>query len=74
MIARHRARASVTQETVAELAALELGYISLIERGLRIPTVDTIFRRCKGLEVSPPEIIRSIGTQEAAETKAFRNH
>ena len=50
VIARHRAIAEVTQEKLAEIAGLERGDISLIERGLRMPTVDPIVRLCRGLE------------------------
>lgn len=70
VIARHRANAEVTQEKLAEIAGLERGYISLIERGLRMPTVDTIFRLCRGLRVSPSEILRDMETQVEVEMKA----
>jgi transcriptional regulator with XRE-family HTH domain len=43
----------MTQEKLAEAAGLDVGYISLIENGHRMPTVDTIFRPCRGLGASP---------------------
>lgn len=74
VIARHRASAEVTQEKLAEIAGLERGYISLIERGLRMPTVDTIFRLCRGLKVSPSEVIRDMETQVELELKASKKN
>ena len=59
-MARFRSDAGVTQEKLAEAAGLDVGYISLIERGHRMPTVDTIFRLCRGLRVSPAEIMREV--------------
>jgi len=72
VIARRRADASVTQEKLAEIAGLERGYISLMERGLRMPTVDTIFRLCQGLKVSPSELIREIEKQVDKDRKTSR--
>ncbi len=62
-LARLRRDAGITQEKLAEIAGLERGYISLIERGLRMPTVDTVFRLCRGLESRPSELIRAVETQ-----------
>ena len=59
-LARLRRDAGITQEKLAEVAGLERGYISLIERGLRMPTVDTIFRLCRGLKTRPSEMIRAV--------------
>ena len=63
VVARFRSDAGITQEKLAEAADLDAGYISLIERGHRMPTVDTIFRLCKGLKASPSEIIREVEKQ-----------
>lgn len=60
------------QENLAEMAGLERGYISLMERGLRMPTVDTIFRLCRGLTVSPSEMIRDMEKQVDVELKASK--
>ncbi|MGJ8633143.1 MAG: helix-turn-helix domain-containing protein [Luteolibacter sp.] len=63
VVARFRAERGTTQEKLAEAAGLDAGYISLIERGHRMPTVDTIFRLCNGLNASPSEIIREVERQ-----------
>jgi transcriptional regulator with XRE-family HTH domain len=62
-IARCRNDADLTQEKLAEIAGLERGYISLMERGLRMPTVETVFRLCRGLKLNPSELIRVIELQ-----------
>ncbi len=60
IVARFRSDAGITQEKLAEAAGLDAGYISLIENGHRMPTVDTIFRLCRGMNASPAEVIREI--------------
>lgn len=65
MVARYRAESGLTQEKLAEAAGLDVGYISLIENGHRMPTVDTIFRLCRGLGASPSEVIREVEKKAA---------
>lgn len=69
VLARLRRDAGITQEKLAEIAGLERGYISLIERGLRMPTVDTIFRLCRGLKTRPAEVIRAVEVLAANEER-----
>jgi transcriptional regulator with XRE-family HTH domain len=59
-LVRLRRDVGLTQEKLAEIAGLERGYVSLIERGLRMPTVDTVFRFCRGLKSTPSELIRDV--------------
>ncbi len=59
-LARLRRSVGLTQEKLAEIAGLERGYVSLIERGLRMPTIETVFRLCRGLNCSPSELIRDV--------------
>jgi transcriptional regulator with XRE-family HTH domain len=63
ILARLRREAGITQEKLAEIAEIERGYVSLIERGLRMPTVETVFRLCRGLDCRPSELIRAVETQ-----------
>lgn len=63
VVARARNESGITQEKLAEAADLDAGYISLIENGHRMPTVDTIFRICRGLRVSPSRLIREVEKQ-----------
>jgi DNA-binding XRE family transcriptional regulator len=64
VLARFRGQAGITQEKLAEAAGLDAGYISLIERGHRMPTVDTIFRLCRGLKVLPSDLIGEVEKQD----------
>ncbi len=57
VLADHRNRVGLTQEKLAELAGLDRTYISLLERGLRQPTITTLFNLSKALGVSPSSII-----------------
>lgn len=47
----HRNQKGIAQEKLAELAELDLTYISLLERGKRNPTLSCIARLAKVLEV-----------------------
>lgn len=56
--ARHKA--GLTQETLSGLAGIGRTHLSAIERGLRIPTLETIFRICYALNISAEEMIKEI--------------
>ena len=48
----------ISQERLAELAGLDRTEISLLERGLRMPRLDTIVCLAKGLQLgSPAELL-----------------
>ena len=55
-----RKEAGISQEKLAELAGYDRTYISLIERGLRMPTVKTLFDLSKPLGVSPHQFIKTV--------------
>jgi transcriptional regulator with XRE-family HTH domain len=57
---RLRKEANLTQEKLAELAGYDPTYISLIERGLRNPTVKALFDLSKPLGLSPHQFIKSV--------------
>jgi transcriptional regulator with XRE-family HTH domain len=52
-----RQRAGLTQERHSFLAALSRLYISELERDLKSPTVDTLFRICDALNVSAADVV-----------------
>jgi len=60
ILSDYRKKAGLSQEKLAELADYDRTYISLMERGLRQPTLTTIFRLSKALGLSPSDIIRDI--------------
>ena len=50
----------MSQELLSGLAGLDRTHYSKIERGLRSPTLDTIFKIASALEIPPHEIVISI--------------
>ena len=55
-----RKESSLTQGQLAEYADVETTFISFLERGLRQPTITTIFKIAKGLKMSPVDIIQKV--------------
>jgi len=51
---------NISQEHLAFEAGLDRTYISLLERGLRQPSIKSLFAIAKALQVSPHEIIASL--------------
>lgn len=52
----------ISQEKLAEYCELDRTYISLLERGLRQPTITTIFKLSKALNISPSLLIEKVET------------
>ena len=52
-----RTAARITQEELAERAGLHPTYVSMVERGVRNPTLDTAARIAKALKVGLPQLI-----------------
>ncbi|MEL7034913.1 MAG: helix-turn-helix transcriptional regulator [Cyanobacteria bacterium J06592_8] len=50
----------LTQEQLAFEVELHRTYISLLERGLKSPTLDVIFRLAIALKISPSELIKKV--------------
>jgi transcriptional regulator with XRE-family HTH domain len=55
-----RTAKALSQEALAAECELDRNYISLLERGLRQPTLTTIFKIAKALNVSPSSIIKEV--------------
>lgn len=47
----------ISQENLAFEADLDRTYISLLERGLRQPSLETIFSLAKALSIRPTELV-----------------
>ena len=58
-----RAEVGLSQEDLAYESDLDRSFISMMERGLRKPTISTLFRIAKPLKKSPTEIIRILETR-----------
>ncbi|PYV84710.1 MAG: XRE family transcriptional regulator [Acidobacteria bacterium] len=55
-----RTKRNLSQEKLALEGGLDRTFISLLERGLRQPSLITIFQISKVLNLSPDEIIRKV--------------
>ena len=56
----YRVKKGMSQELLSGLAGLDRTHYSKIERGLRSPTLDTLFKIAQALEIPPHEIVRTI--------------
>ena len=59
-IQQHRHNKGLTQEQLSGLAALDRTHYSKIERGLRSPTIETLFKIADALDVQPHELVAAI--------------
>jgi len=57
---KRRMKASLSQEKLALACGLDRTYISLLERGLRQPSLTTLFQIAKSLGVAPSQIVRDV--------------
>ena len=55
-----RRKQGLSQEELGFETGYHRTYISLLERGLRSPTLTTIFQLATALEVKPSEMIRQV--------------
>lgn len=55
-----RENKGLTQEQLSGLAALDRTHYSKLERGLRSPTIETVFKIAQALDMKPHEIIMLI--------------
>ena len=59
-IRRLRLEHKLSQEVFSGLADLDRTHYSKIERGLRMPTLDTLFKIAQALDMRPSELVREI--------------
>jgi transcriptional regulator with XRE-family HTH domain len=60
-VLRHlRQEKQISQEKFAEKCGLHRTYISLLERGLKSPTISTVFRIASQLDIPPHQFIHLI--------------
>jgi transcriptional regulator with XRE-family HTH domain len=55
-----RENKNLSQEKLAEYCDLDRTYISMLERGLRQPTISTIFKIADALDISPSELVKKV--------------
>jgi transcriptional regulator with XRE-family HTH domain len=57
VLKQHRSRSKLSQIVLAELSELDRTYISLLERGLRQPTLHTLIKLASALKVDPADLV-----------------
>lgn len=60
VIQRLRKAKGMSQEVLSGLAGLDRTHYSKIERGLRSPTIDTLFKIAQALDIPPNELVKEI--------------
>ena len=55
-----RENKKLSQEKLAEFCDLDRTYISLLERGLRQPTLTTLFKLSDALNIKPSELVELV--------------
>jgi len=64
-----RIKKGLSQENLAFESSLHRTYISLIERGIKGPTINTIVQLCTALEISPDKFLKHVMQRVAGERK-----
>ena len=59
-VARIREQKGLTQDSLVEKADLDRTYLSGIERGVRNPSIKTVLRIAKALEVSVGKLVEGV--------------
>ena len=57
LLQEYRLNKGMSQELLSGLAGLDRTHYSKIERGLRAPTIDTLFKIASALQIPPHQII-----------------
>lgn len=69
VIQKTRKSKGLSQEVLSGLAGLDRTHYSKIERGLRSPTIDTLFKIAGALGIQPHELVTSIEDAVAKQSK-----
>jgi transcriptional regulator with XRE-family HTH domain len=56
----YRKRKGISQEKLAETSKLDRTFISLLERGLRQPSLSTLFRLAHALDTTASTLVRAV--------------
>jgi transcriptional regulator with XRE-family HTH domain len=67
-----RKEAGLSQQATAERAGLHGVEVSLLERGLRVPRLETILKLAGAIEVDPCELIREMHWENATNSRPGR--
>lgn len=60
LLRRLREAANLSQEALADLSDLDRTFVSLLERGQRQPSLETVFSLSTALEMKPHEFVQRL--------------
>lgn len=60
VIQKYREEKGLSQEVVSGFAEIGRTHLSAIERGVRKPTLETFYRICEAMGVSPSVVLQTI--------------
>ena len=60
VVKEFRKRKGLSQEILSGLAGIGRTHLSMIERGTRKPTLETLFRICDALSIPPENMVKEI--------------
>ncbi len=61
---RARQKKRISQEKLAELAELNISYIGQVERGEKNPSIETVYRICKALDIDMAKLFENLTTTD----------
>ena len=70
VVREFRERLELSQEALAHNGGVHRTYVSMIERGVRHPTLDIVFRLADGLGVPPSKLVAATEAAIEDETGA----
>ncbi len=68
VLQRHRISSQMSQEELSFNSGLDRTYISLLERGKRKPTINTVFALANALNIKPSQLIKELEIQVSDKT------
>ncbi len=68
VVQEYREKRGLSQEVVSGLAGIGRTHLSAIERGVRRPTLDTLFKIAEAMDLKPSELLRRVEEVCAAHT------
>lgn len=60
ILRKHRKEHKLSQEDLALNAEIDRSFLSEIERGIRKPTINTVFALCYALHIKPSVLIKEV--------------
>lgn len=67
-----RHKMGLSQEELADLAGVHRTYVSQMERALKMPTLATLFKICRALQIQPQYAIGLIQTQTEEKIESYK--